>query len=103
MYVIFKKVIFTLCNFRVAKGWTISGKFPETLQEDSKKIPESFRNLLKMFQLYATLRKARAITYALFDPSMFIFCFQRSEIQQNQGFTARILQTIKKPQYTVSV
>lgn len=49
------------------------------------------------------MTKTTAITYALFDPSMFIFCFQRSEIQQNQGFTARILQTFKKPQYAVSV
>ncbi len=35
---------------RVAKGWTISGNFP--------KIPESFqsfRNLLEIFQLFATL------------------------------------------------
>ncbi len=36
----------------------MSGKFPETVQksqEDSKKIPESFQNLLEIFHLFATL------------------------------------------------
>lgn len=29
--------------------------------------------------------------------------FQRSEVQQNQGFTAGFLQTTEEPQHTVSI